>query len=77
MRASIQKEASLEAMNLPSFKKLLKFRIDEVTRKLDAGIYHDSKEVLESLLLELRIYEQLLDDYKFYKSLKKDSKCVL
>lgn len=77
MKQEIRKNASLEAMSIPTFKKLLKFRINEVTRKLDEGLYHDSEEELDELLIELRIYEQLLDDYKLYKALKKDSRCVI
>lgn len=76
MTQDIRKNASMEATCMPSFKKLLKHHISTIERKLDKAIFI-SEATNARLIAELEIYNQLLDDFKYFKALKEDSRCVI
>lgn len=76
MTTDIRKNASMEATCMPTFKHLLKHHISTIEKRLDKPSF--ISEIRHAQLVnELSVYNQLLDDYKYFKALKKDSRCVI
>lgn len=74
MTKEIKQNASLEAVASSSFKALLKFHIKSLEARIENQSYVYKDKVARHII-EVNVYKQLLDDLKYFKALKKDSKC--
>lgn len=76
MKEQIKRDVSLEALSKKSFKKYLKSLIKDKENLLSIyeGILHDTHEAKKKVQYEYYLLCQVLDDYKYFKGLKKDKK---